>query len=134
MVNIENELFTLMKTALTTEYSDIYITGVDTPTMPSFPAVLFEEKDNSVYRNGIDNSDTENFANLMYEVNVYSNKKSGKKAEARKIIDSIDNFMYSKGFTRITLTPVPNINDATIYRYTARYTAVASNDKYIYRS
>jgi hypothetical protein len=69
----------------------------------------------------------------MYEVNVYSNKKSGKKSECKKIISIIDEEMSALGFTRIMLQPIPNMDDATKYRMTARYRAVVSKDKVIYR-
>ena len=63
------------------------------------------------------------FSTLMYEVNVYSNKSVGKKAACREIITFIDSLMYSKNFRRISLSPVPNMENATIYRLVARYKA-----------
>lgn len=59
----------------------------------------------------------------MYEINVYSNKVGTKKSEAKAIMQLIDGMMYERNFTRIALTPVPNLEDATIYRLTARYRA-----------
>jgi len=41
--------------------------------------------------------------------------------------------MAALGFTRIVLNPVPDMNDATIYRMVARYRAVVSRDEIIYR-
>ena len=75
----------------------------------------------------------ENHSTLMYEVNVYSNKKTGKKTECKKIITLVDEAMSALGFTRIMLQPIPNMDDATIYRMTARYRAVVSKDKVIFR-
>ena len=74
----------------------------------------------------------ENHAGLMYEVNVYSNK-TGKKSECKSIFKMIDEEFASMGFTRILKEPIPNIEDATIYRMVGRYTAVVSTDKVIYR-
>ena len=100
---------------------------------PSFPAVSFVEMDNSVYASTQTGVGVENHASLMYEVNVYSNKTKGKKSECREIIALIDEEMANLGFTRIMLQPIPNMDDATIYRITARYKAVVSKDKTIYR-
>jgi hypothetical protein len=69
----------------------------------------------------------------MYEVNVYSNKVTGKKSECKAIIALIDREMLALGFVRSTLTPVPNMNDSTIYRMVARYRATVSSDNKIYR-
>jgi hypothetical protein len=69
----------------------------------------------------------------MYEVNVYSNKTVGKKSECIEIIALIDEEMLAMGFSRITLTPVPNENDSTIYRMVGRYRAVVSSDHIIFR-
>lgn len=68
----------------------------------------------------------------MYEVNVYSNKTSGKKAECRAIAAVIDDILLGLGFTRTMKNPV-SMDDATIYRMVTRYTAVVSIDQTIYR-
>ena len=44
----------------------------------------------------------------------------------------IDDVMTGLGFTRTMLQQLPNMNDATIFRLTARYTA-AVIDNTIYR-
>lgn len=74
----------------------------------------------------------ENVAALMYEVNVYSNKTSGKKAEAKAIAATADEAFASLGFTRTMSSQVPNLNDASIYRITCRYQAVVDKDLWIY--
>jgi hypothetical protein len=89
--------------------------------------------DNTVYENSQTSSENENHATLMYEVNVYSNKTKGKKTECKEIISLIDKEMTLVGFTRIMLQPIPNMDDATIYRMTARYRAVVSKGKKIFR-
>ena len=75
----------------------------------------------------------ENHAQVLYEVNVYSNKTSGKKAECKAIIALIDSKMEALGFTRTLMNPVPNEEDATVYRMVARYRAIVSKNKTIYR-
>ena len=41
--------------------------------------------------------------------------------------------MLAMGFSRSTLTPVPNENDSTIYRMVGRYRATVSSDHEIFR-
>ena len=133
MISIENELFTIVATALREAYDGIYVAGEYVPQPPRFPAVFIVEMDNSVYQPGRDSGGIENFASVMYEVDVYSNLAKGKKAQAREIISAVDGIMAAHGFTRTFLNPVQNFNDATIYRMTARYTGVVSKDNVVYR-
>ena len=132
MIDVEADVFSLIATALRSAYDDIYITGEYVSQPPKFPAVFFVEMENNVYQPGRDSSGIENFANVMYQVDVYSNLSRGKKAEARTIIGMIDVLMAVNGFTRTFMNPVQNMNDPTIYRITARYTAVVGKDKVIY--
>ena len=69
----------------------------------------------------------------MYELNVYSNKAAGKKAECKHIAAVVDAEMAAMGFTRMMLNPIPNMDDATIYRITGRYRAVVSKNQTLYR-
>jgi hypothetical protein len=131
MIDIENELFTRVARKLREVYSPINVTGEFIRQPSRFPHVSIVENDNSSYRRGMDCN--EKHSQLMYEVNVYSNLTSGKKAECRKIIKTIDAEMLDMGFERIIMRPIPNIEDATIYRIMARYRGVVDNRKYIYR-
>lgn len=133
MIDIENELFTIISTDLRATYTDIFITGEYVKSPPSFPCVSIIEEDNQIYRNTRDSSNIENHVQVVYEVNVYSNKTTGKKSECKAIISQIDKQMGRLGFTRTLLTPIPNELDATIYRMTARYRAIVSKDNMIYR-
>jgi hypothetical protein len=133
MIDIENELFTIISTDLRATYTDIFITGEYVKSPPSFPCVSIIEEDNQIYRNTRDSSNIENHVQVVYEVNVYSNKTTGKKSECKAIISQIDKQMGRLGFTRTLLTPIPNELDATIYRMTARYRAIVSKENMIYR-
>lgn len=133
MINVENEIFNIVAKAVRSAYPSIYISGEYVKSPPKFPAVSLIEMDNSAYSRTQTSGSVENHAELMYEVNVYSNKQSGKKSECKSISTLIDNEMAALGFSRIMLQPIPNMDDATIYRMTGRYRAVASKDKKIFR-
>lgn len=134
MINVENEVFSTVATALRTEFSGIFVSGEYVSAPPSFPAVTLVEQDNSTYQRSLDSSGSEKHAVVMYEANAYSNLGSGKKKQTRAIMAIIDNEMQDMGFVRIGSSPaeVPNA-DKTIYRMVARYRATVSKDKTIYR-
>ena len=134
MIDIEAELFTKIATVLRTAYDGIYVAPEYVPKPPRFPAVFIVEMDNSVLRSGADSQNIENFAEIVYEVNIFSDLHTGKKAQAKAIAALIDSQFAEMGFTRMMLNPIPNLNDATIYRVVGRYRAVVSKDQVIYRS
>lgn len=129
---IENEVFTLVYNKLNTQYgaNAIFITGEYTPTPPSFPCVYIYEADN--FNDDFNGSNVETVTGVMYEVEVYTNKVNGKKSQAKGIMSVIDGVLTPLGFTRTLMQVIPNMNDSTIYRLTARYTA-AVIDNVIYR-
>lgn len=133
MINVENEIFNDVATSIRAKHPRTNITGEYVKSPSSFPHVSLVEMDNSVLTSTQTSTEYENHATLMYEANVYSNKVTGKKTECKELIAIVDERMLAMGFTRTMLQPVPNLDDATIYRMTARYTAVVSKDKYIYR-
>ena len=133
MINIENEVYSTVSEKVRAKVSDIYMSGEYVKSPPSFPAVSLVEMSNNVYRNTQTSEGNENHASIMYEVNVYSNKTYGKKTECKTIMSIIDEEMTNLGFSRTMMQPIPNMDDATIYRITARYTAVVSKNNIIYR-
>ena len=128
MIDIEPFIFTEIAVKLREKYPGIYVTGEYVNKPASFPTVAITEEDNYINQAAEDNSDMENCASLTYDVNVYTNKVIGKKSQAREILKLIDSELYKLNFTRIILTPVPNLNDTTIYRLTARYVAVSDGN------
>ena len=133
MIDIENQVFDRVAKRVREQFPDIFMTGEYVNAPPSFPAVSLIEQDNSIREDTMDSGSNENHANVMYEVNVYSNKTTGKKSECKAIVTLIDKEMTAMGFVRSTLTPVPNEYDSTIYRMVGRYRAAVSADYKIYR-
>ena len=133
MIDIENLVFDRVSTRVREQFPDIFMTGEYVNVPSSFPAASLVEMDNSVRESTIDSGSNENHANVMYEVNVYSNKTTGKKSECKAIMALIDTEMTAMGFVRSTLIPVQNEYDSTVYRMVARYRAAVSNDFKIFR-
>ena len=132
MINVENEIFGIVSRAVRSAYNNAYIVGEYVKAPSKFPCVSIVEMNNVVYDKTQTNN-LENHADITYEVNIYSNKTSGKKSECKDIASLIDNEFATLGFSRITLQPIPNMEDATIYRMVGRYKAVVSKDKVVYR-
>ena len=133
MIDIESMVFDRVATRVREQFPDIFMAGEYVNSPSSFPAVSLIEMDNSIRESTIDSGSNENHANVMYEVNVYSNKTTGKKTECKSIIALIDKEMVDMGFVRYSLNPVPNEYDSTIYRMVSRYRAAVSSDYKIYR-
>lgn len=133
MIDIENEIFNEVSLKVREKYPNIFMTGEYVKSPSSFPCISLVEVDNSVYRNSQTSEGKENHVAVMYELNVYSNKTKGKKAECKEIIAFIDEMLTRFNFTRIMLEPIPNQDDATIYRMLGRYRAIISKNKTIYR-
>lgn len=133
MIDVENEIFNYISEKARERFPYVFMTGEYIKSPPSFPCVSLVEIDNSTLRNNQTTGGEENFAEVMYELNVYSNKTQGKKAECKEIISFIDELMLKHNFTRTMLEPIPNQDGATIYRMLGRYRAVVSKNKTIYR-
>lgn len=128
MINIEPIVFDAVKTGVSPvecipEYQNISTT---------FPLVTVEEIENISYEKTQDSGSAENHVRLLYEINVYSNSVSGKKEQAKHVIEQADKVMGELGFYRTYCSPTPNLADSTIYRITARYRAVVDKDENIY--
>ena len=137
MINIENDIADTVASVLRSEYPKIYISNEYVLAPSSFPAVTIVEADNYVFTS-MRTVNIENAVQVMYEINVFSNKTKGKKEEAKTIMGMIDETLTTLGFTRITSTQVPNLNDSTIYRLVNRYSAIVGPDNddgyFIYQS
>ena len=133
MIDHEFTIFSIIATALRSAVNPIYVAGEYVPQPPQFPCVFIVEVDNTVNMLTRDSGAIENSANVMYEVDVYSNKAKGKKAECKAIIALVDEQFSRLGFTRAFLNPIQNLNDATVYRMTARYRATIGKDNLVYR-
>jgi hypothetical protein len=115
------------------KHPDLFVTSEYVKSPPSFPCVSLVAMDNAVLRSSQSSASNENHVTVMYELNVYFNKTVGSKAECKEIVAFIDELLSGMNFTRSMLEPIPNQDDATIYRMLGRYRAVISKNKTIYR-
>ena len=109
MIDYLNEIFTAVAIPLRETHTGITVTGEYTRMPSSFPAATLDEIENVTVESLEDSSVAENFSGLSYRLQVFSNKQSGKKAEARAIFATADRVMRTLGFRRITYTTTPEI-------------------------
>ena len=133
MIDKLNEVFTNVATKVRDQHTGVTVTGEYTRKPSKFPAVTLDETQNVVVDRLEDSSNAEKFAGVTYRLQVFSNKKTGKKAEARSIFATADAEMRRIGFQRVTYTTTPEIYDSTIYNISATYEAIVSADGYVYK-
>ena len=128
MIDIENKVLSIVRAAVITQFPTASVYGEYVEVPESFPCITVTEDTNYTYVYSKDNNPLENHAEVMYAINVYSNKQSGAKLEAKKILSLADNAMQENGFWRTMTRQVPNV-DRTAYRLIARYRAVVEAPK-----
>ena len=128
MVDIEATVFNEVYDAVIAVYptADIASHYVNQPS--SFPHVQVYEESNTTNRAGMNLTGQECFSNLVYHFEIFDNDLDGKGKETTKgVLSAIDPAMRRLGFRRTYCAPVPNYNDASIYRYVVRYSKIQPN-------
>lgn len=101
---------------------------VASPT--AYPAGSLVELMNTTVRDRQSSTPVENFARVMYQLDVYARTKQ----KAKEVYKAADDEMIALGFTRTMGDFLDNADDIEIFRYTARYEAEIDNDGVIYRT
>ena len=87
MIDMEDDIFDEVSdkvyAAFEKKCPDLLIMSEYVKSPSSFPFVSIVEIDNATFRNSQTTEGHENHVAVTYEVNVYSNKTSGKKAECK---------------------------------------------------
>lgn len=133
MIDCENEVFTRIAEKLRSEYEKINITGEYVNEPSAFPHVSIIMIDNSTIRSSLDGSSDYEAATVTFEINVYSNLQSGRKAQAKAIANMIDKEFKDMNFMRIALLPMPNLVDSGLYRITGRYRGCCDGETFYRR-
>ena len=129
MIDVENQVYTELKTKLLAHDSNISTSNVFQNVPPQFPFVSCEMVNNTKNVAMADFCGNENGADISFEVNIYS-KSSTKKTEAKEIFQVVDEYFNDIGFWRNSYTP---FQDNETFRIVARYSAVVSKNHNTYR-
>lgn len=133
MIDFNNEVFTAVATVVREKHAGVTVIGESTRKPSKFPTVTLDEISNVMVDRLEDSSKEEKFVGVTYKLQVFSNKQSGKKAEARDIFATADAEMRRIGFQRVTFTVTPEIYESTIYQINSTYEAVMSAAGYVYK-
>ena len=124
MIDYENQIFKIIYDAVTDYDSDIYVTKEKSVAPPSFPAVYVEQTDSyNPPEYAMVSSYEEVAVRVVTTVEVYSNKPSGKRQEAKSILTVVDDALRRNGFRRTTQNylDLTDNNNNEIIRLLARY-------------
>jgi hypothetical protein len=143
MIDYEMDIFNAVATALRAQRPTDFSTPPETPqrgfitgdkvSAPAmFPCVSICEGGNSTNRNTQDTSNTENHADITIEIEVFSNRESGRKAHCRQVAAVVDDALLGLNFTKGMLESIPNA-DSRVHRMFGRYHATIGKDGQIYR-
>lgn len=132
MKDLENQIYTRLANAVRKACPNANVSSTYINAPSKFPCVTIEQIDSY----DLSGSQTEvcEDANivLVFEVNIYSNHESNKKTECKKIMRIVNDEFKRMNFKRTAMTPVPNLENATIYRLFGRFSAVTDGN-YLYR-
>ena len=131
MIDVSNEIFNIVATELRSQYEGIQVKGefVETPSM--FPTVTLDEVQN--VPSHLDSAATNKFARVVYRSQTFCNAEFGKRQQARKIFDSLDQILMGMGLFVKTYTTTPSVYNSEIYCITATHEGVIGADGTIYR-
>lgn len=141
MIDIEYKIFKIVYDAVMSIDNSIYVTSETSNAPPSFPAVYVEQIDSYDPPQYRVSSREEIYAAMTFNVEVYSNKPSGKKAEAKSILTVIDDALRGAGLRRtmsnyVDLTDNRNSSvsnrNQSIIRLLGRYECLADTGGNIY--
>lgn len=131
MIDFSNEIFNAVATDLRSAFDGIKVIGEYVATPSEFPTTTIDEIQN--YPVHLDSAVQNKYASVLYRVQVFSNKKNGKRTEARKIYKRLDEKMQSMGLYAISYSTTPAIYNSEIYCITATYSAVIDRNGMVYR-
>lgn len=132
MIDYFNSIFTAVATELRKQVPGIFVTGeINDRNVKKFPCVQIEENNNVPTHK--DSSRRSKYAAVSLRVRVYSNKTSGRIAEARSIVDIVDSVLEPLNFYRKSFAPLNGLYNNSVYRIDCSYGATIGEDGMIYR-
>lgn len=128
IVDVTNEVYGTLKSTLT----DVNVLQAYPETEPTFPCVVIEDSDNSVFTGTHDSSgDHHNEVSLEISIFTSGDTKVSSAKEIRNRVDAImtDTFNMERTDSR----PQRNYADSGIYKYFLKYSSIIDSNKVIYR-
>lgn len=136
MIDKSNEVFDRVMTYVMSQHSGLTEEnfGSDDVDAPSvFPFVSIVQSESRTSRDHQDDRLRENKAVLLFQIEVYSNKRGGKRSECRKIHAEIDDCMMRMNFIRESAGFRTNLTNNSIARHVSTYSVLADNEHFYRR-
>lgn len=125
MIDVSNLVVRVVKESLS-EFPDVKVYSNFIDETEKLPAVTVYEVSNEIDKRTMDSDGAEHYANVVYEVAVYTDNSNGKQL-AKKMFTTINDALVSINFVRSFKGELPNI-DRTVFRILGRYEARVSED------
>ena len=133
MIEYFNSIYTAVAKELRKQVPGIFVTGeINDSNVKKFPCVQIEENNNVPTHK--DSSRRSKYAAISLRVRVYSNKTSGRIAEARSIVSIVDSVLEPLNFYRKSFAPLNGLYNNSVYRIDCSYGATIGEDGMIYRN
>lgn len=130
MIDVSSEIFTVLADAVREKHSSVSVIGENVRVPNKLPCVTIDETNN--VSSHLDTSNTEPFADVVYRVQVFCTGE-GKRAQARKIFQTISDACFGLNLIRKTYTTTPDVYNSSIYQITATFEASVRRDGTIFR-
>ncbi len=133
MIDYFNSIYTAVAKELRKRVPSILVTSeIDDSTVKRLPCVQIEENSNLPVH--IDSADHSKYAAVSLRVRVYSNKNTGRIAEARSIVGIVDSILEPMKLYRKSFAPLNGLYNNSVYRIDCSYGATIGEDGMIYRN
>lgn len=129
---LQKELQTSIFTPVHEAYPECAMLNAFVSAPPKFPCVVIVLSDNGTTSSMRDSSGDDNFHDITLTIDVYSNLVNGKKTQTEAIMNMVRGVLLPMNFRQISCRPASNLNDATVYRLTATFTATVDNNNTFY--
>ena len=129
MIDYEVNIFDTVYRKVSNLFAKGKFVSVYVPDPTGFPAGSLVELTNYTDRKRQSSTPIENFAKVMYQLDVYALTKK----EARSLLSAVDEVMIGLGFTRAGGEFLDNATNVNVFRYAARYEAEIDRNGNIYR-
>ena len=123
MIDVENLVFDTVFNGVRTVYPTMSVTKGFIEENAVFPCVVLRETNNVPVQKMNTDDCAENFSQLTYQVEVYSDKAGTARTECRDILKLVDGLMQNMKFRRTHMNEPLNI-ERSVYRQYARYTVI----------
>lgn len=131
MIDYSNEIFNTVAMDLRSVYGGIRVVGEYVASPTEFPTVTLDEISNIPVH--LDSGRNNKYARVQYRAQVFTNRESGKRVQARQIYATLDTKMQSLGLFCKTYTTTPAAYNSEIYTITATYEGIIDRNGIIYR-